>query len=48
MPLSIDIRGQLIESCLSGVADDTLSINEAVRRLRVEVTGFNQTQFARM
>ena len=48
MPLSIDTRGQLIESCLSGVADDTLSINEAVRRLRVEVTGFNQTQFARM
>lgn len=48
MPLSIDIRGQLIESCLSGIADDTLSINEAVRRLRVEVTGLNQTQFARM
>lgn len=48
MPLSIDIRGQLIESCLSGIADDTLEINEAVRRLRVEVTGLNQTQFARM
>ena len=48
MPLSIDIRGQLIESCLSGIADDTLEINEAFRRLRVEVTGLNQTQFARM
>ncbi|MET0777041.1 transcriptional regulator [Pseudomonas prosekii] len=48
MTLSIDARTLLIESIQVGLADDTLSINEAVRRLRVEVTGFNQTQFARM
>ncbi|MFL1514616.1 transcriptional regulator [Pseudomonas prosekii] len=48
MTLSIDARTLLIESIQVGLADDTLSINEAVRRLRVEVTGLNQTQFARM
>ncbi|PKH25910.1 transcriptional regulator [Pseudomonas sp. 43NM1] len=48
MTLSIDARTLLIESIQVGLADDTLSINAAVRRLRVEVTGLNQTQFARM
>ena len=48
MTLSIDARTLLIESIQVGLADDTLEINEAVRRLRVEVTGLNQTQFARM
>lgn len=48
MTLSIDVRAQLIESIQEGLAQGTLEIGEAVRRLRVEVTGLHQSQFARM
>jgi DNA-binding XRE family transcriptional regulator len=48
MTLSIDARALLIESIQQGLAEGTLEIGEAVRRLRVEVTGLHQSQFARM
>lgn len=48
MTLSIDVRAQLIESIQEGLAQGTLGIGEAVRRLRVEVTGMHQSQFAKM
>ena len=48
MTLSIDARALLIESIQQGLADGTTEIGEAVRRLRVEVTGLHQTQFAKM
>ncbi|MCF4995314.1 transcriptional regulator [Pseudomonas syringae] len=48
MTLSVSDRGALIESIQQAMAQGTLEIGEAVRRLRVEVTGLHQTQFARM
>ncbi len=48
MTLSIDARALLIESIEQGLAEGTLEIGEAVRRLRVEVTGLHQSQFAKM
>jgi DNA-binding XRE family transcriptional regulator len=48
MTLSIDARALLIENIQQGLAEGTLEIGEAVRRLRVEVTGLHQSQFARM
>lgn len=44
----MDTRALLIESVEQGLAQGTLQIGEAVRRLRVEVTGLHQSQFARM
>ena len=41
-------RMALIESIQEALADGTLEISEAVRRLRVEVTGLHQIQFAKM
>ena len=48
MTITIDARALLIESIQEGLGQGTLEIGEAVRRLRVEVTGLHQTQFARM
>lgn len=48
MSLSIDQRARVIESIEQGLADGSLEIGEAVRRLRNEVTGLHQSQFARM
>lgn len=48
MTISIDARTLLIENIQEGLAQGTLEIGEAVRRLRVEVTGLHQTQFAKM
>lgn len=48
MTLSIDVRAQLIENIQAGLGDGSLELGEAVRRLRVEVTGLHQSQFARM
>jgi transcriptional regulator with XRE-family HTH domain len=48
MTITIDARALLIESIQEGLAQGTLEIGEAVRRLRVEVTGLHQTQFAKM
>lgn len=46
--LTVIERTALIESIQQALAQGTLDISEAVRRLRVEVTGLHQTQFARM
>ncbi|WP_411381813.1 helix-turn-helix domain-containing protein [Pseudomonas sp. MPB26] len=48
MSLTIEERTQLIDSIQAALADGTLEIGEAVRRLRTEVTGLHQSQFARM
>lgn len=48
MTLSIDARALVIESIQDGLAQGTLEVGEAVRRLRVEVTGLHQSQFAKM
>jgi DNA-binding XRE family transcriptional regulator len=48
MSLSVAERTALIESIQQALGQGTLDIGEAVRRLRVEVTGLHQTQFARM
>ncbi|MDX9666006.1 helix-turn-helix transcriptional regulator [Pseudomonas sp. P5_152] len=48
MTLSIDVRAQLIENIQAGLGDGSLELGEAVRRLRIEVTGLHQSQFARM
>ena len=44
----LDTRALFIESVERGQAEGTLQVGEAVRRLRVEVTGLHQTPFARM
>lgn len=48
MTITIDARALLIESIQEGLAEGTVEIGDAVRRLRVEVTGLHQTQFAKM
>lgn len=48
MTISIDVRGLLIESVQEGIADGSLELGAAVRRLRVEVAKLHQSQFARM
>jgi transcriptional regulator with XRE-family HTH domain len=46
--MTIHERDRLIRTICQQVADGTLGMPEAIRRLRVEVTGLNQAQFARM
>ena len=41
-------RAQVIESIEQGLSDGSLEIGDAVRRLRTEVTGLHQAQFAKM
>jgi DNA-binding XRE family transcriptional regulator len=48
MTVSLDARALLIESVEHGLADGSLELGDAVRRLRTEVTGLHQSQFARM
>jgi DNA-binding XRE family transcriptional regulator len=48
MSLTVEERTLLIESIQDALADGTLEIAEAVRRLRTEVTGLHQSQFAKM
>lgn len=48
MSLSIDQRARVIESIEQGLTNGSLEIGDAVRRLRTEVTGLHQSQFARM
>jgi DNA-binding transcriptional regulator YiaG len=48
MTMSVIERMTLLDSILKELANDTLSIHQAIRRLRVEVTGLNQARFARM
>lgn len=48
MSLNIAERSALIESIQDALTQGNLEVGEAVRRLRVEVTGLHQTQFAKM
>ncbi|MGF6126288.1 DNA-binding XRE family transcriptional regulator [Pseudomonas frederiksbergensis] len=48
MTMSVQERMILLDGVLEELANDTLAIHQAVRRLRVEVTGLNQSQFAKM
>lgn len=48
MTLSIDARALLIEAVQQGIADGSLEIGEALRRLRVEGAKLHQSQYARM
>ena len=48
MTITLDARALLIERVEQGLADGSLAIGEAVRRLRTEVTGLHQSQFAKM
>ena len=48
MSLSIDQRARAIESIEQGLTNGSLEIGDAVRRLRTEVTGLHQSQFAKM
>jgi transcriptional regulator with XRE-family HTH domain len=48
MTITIDARSLLIEGIQQGLMQGTIEIGAAVRRLRVEVTGLHQSQFARM
>ncbi|MGY2252165.1 helix-turn-helix domain-containing protein [Pseudomonas reactans] len=41
-------RARVIESIEQGLTNGALEIGDAVRRLRTEVTGLHQSQFARM
>ncbi len=46
MTVSIDVRGLLIDAVREGIADGSLELGAAVRRLRVEVAKMQQAQFA--
>ena len=46
--MSIQARGLLIDSVREGIADGSLELGAAVRRLRTEVAQMQQTQFAQM
>ena len=48
MSLSLSQRAQVIESIEQGLSDGSLEIGDPVRRLRTEVTGLHQSQFAQM
>ncbi|QXH46765.1 helix-turn-helix domain-containing protein [Pseudomonas xanthosomatis] len=48
MTVSIDARGLLIDSVRDAIADGSLELGAAVRRLRTEVAKMQQTQFAQM
>lgn len=48
MSLSLSQRAQVIESIEQGLSDGSLEIGDATRRLRTEVTGLHQSQFAQM
>ncbi|SDY60235.1 Helix-turn-helix [Pseudomonas sp. NFIX28] len=48
MSTNLEERGALIEDIQQELAAGRLSIGDAVRRLRTEVTGLHQSQFARM
>lgn len=46
--LTLDERDELIRAISAAVADGSLDLGGAVKRLRVEVTGMKQATFARM
>ena len=48
MTLTIDARQLIIENIEADLAQGKITLGEAVKRFRVDVTGLQQTQFARM
>jgi len=48
MSTTLEERGALIDSIQQELAAGRLPLGDAVRRLRSEVTGLHQSQFARM
>ncbi|WP_313738488.1 transcriptional regulator [Pseudomonas sp.] len=46
MTLSMEARGLLIDSLREGIADGSVELGAAVRRLRVEVATMQQAPFA--
>lgn len=48
MTISIDARGLVIDSVREGIADGSLELGAAIRRLRVGAAGMQQEPFARM
>ncbi|SCZ69860.1 MULTISPECIES: helix-turn-helix transcriptional regulator [Pseudomonas] len=48
MTTTLEQRGLLIDNIHQELAAGRLSVGDAVKRLRTEVTGLHQSQFARM
>ncbi|MBP5118123.1 helix-turn-helix transcriptional regulator [Pseudomonas protegens] len=48
MTTTLEQRGLLIDDIRQELAAGRLSVGDAVKRLRTEVTGLHQSQFARM
>ncbi|MEL7549583.1 helix-turn-helix domain-containing protein [Pseudomonas protegens] len=48
MTTTLEQRGLLIDNIRQELAAGRLSVGDAVKRLRTEVTGLHQSQFARM
>ncbi|MCL9655554.1 helix-turn-helix domain-containing protein [Pseudomonas protegens] len=48
MTMTLEERGALIDHIQQELAGGRLSLGDAVKRLRTEVTGLHQSQFARM
>lgn len=48
MTTSLEQRGLLIDNIRQELATGHLPVGDAVKRLRTEVTGLHQSQFARM
>ena len=48
MTLSIDVRQAKIQSIEDDLAQGKITLGEAVKRFRVDVTQLQQTQYARM
>jgi len=48
MTLSIDVRQAKIQSIEDDLAQGKITLGEAVKRFRVEITQLQQTQYARM
>ncbi|MEX3774670.1 transcriptional regulator [Pseudomonas sp. MYb118] len=48
MSMTVAERAVLLDSIQEALNQGSLEIGEAVRRLRVEVTGMHQVQFAKM
>lgn len=48
LTMTLEERGALIDNIQQELAAGRLALGDAVRRLRTEVTGLHQSQFARM
>lgn len=46
--MDIEVRGALIRDIHAALSDGTLTLGQAISRLRLEITGLSQAKFARM